>query len=107
MAIGIKKPYNSEVASRIGSEAILSRLQEEVLATEQERLQMQKAEADAFKRIEREEEELKKMLEKEIERNKKAAEKSKAKIKQAQNAQAIFKRKMELRLKQLSGGLRI
>jgi ABC-type Na+ transport system ATPase subunit NatA len=105
MAIGGKKHHKSEVASSISSEALLSRLQEEALAAEQESLHMQKTEADVFKRIEKEEDELKKLLEKEIERNKKAAELSKAKIQQAKSAQAIFKRKLELKLRELNNGL--
>lgn len=104
MAIGGKKHHKSEVASSINADVMLSRLQEEALAAEQESLHMQKTEADVFKRIEKEEDELKKLLEKEIERNKKAAELSKAKIQQAKSAQAIFKRKLELKLKQLTRG---
>ena len=58
MAIGGKKHHKSEVASSISSEALLSRLQEEALAAEQESLHMQKTEADVFKRIEKEEDDL-------------------------------------------------
>jgi len=104
MAIGGKKHHKSEVASGIGSDAVISRLQEQSQEAEQERIYMQKAEAEVFKQIQSEEDDLKKLLEKEIERNKKAAQLSKAKIQQAKSAQAIFKRKLELKLKQLTGG---